>query len=226
MQDVAARTNGALKLSPGTLYGSIRRMLEEALIVELSDRQRPDDDDERRRNTGSPRSAGPLRRRKRRGSRPCSARRRRWGLAPGRAVTAPQGSDGQRHNRRARLPTVAAFVPRDFADDYADEMTPLYRDRVRGEGPTSVWLALVADLARTAPRERRRDARAGRATRLADVAADAGPCARRGSDIGPGRRREHRRLQRRARGAPEALALSGCGPTCVEVFEDNTRAGG
>jgi DNA-binding PadR family transcriptional regulator len=49
MQDVAARTNGALKLSPGTLYGSIRRMLEEGLIVELSERQRPDDDDERRR---------------------------------------------------------------------------------------------------------------------------------------------------------------------------------
>lgn len=49
MQDVSARTNGALKLSPGTLYGSIRRMLEEGLIVELSDRQRPDEDDERRR---------------------------------------------------------------------------------------------------------------------------------------------------------------------------------
>jgi DNA-binding PadR family transcriptional regulator len=49
MQDVAARTNGALKLSPGTLYGSIKRMLEEGLIVELSERQRPDDDDERRR---------------------------------------------------------------------------------------------------------------------------------------------------------------------------------
>ena len=49
MQDVAARTNGALKLSPGTLYGSIKRMLEEGLIVELSDRQRPEEDDERRR---------------------------------------------------------------------------------------------------------------------------------------------------------------------------------
>lgn len=49
MQDVAARTNGALKLSPGTLYGSIRRMLEEGLIVELNERQRPDEDDERRR---------------------------------------------------------------------------------------------------------------------------------------------------------------------------------
>src|SRR4029450_10474100 len=49
MQDVAARTNGTLKLSPGTLYGSIRRMLDEGLIAELSDRQRPDEDDERRR---------------------------------------------------------------------------------------------------------------------------------------------------------------------------------
>jgi DNA-binding PadR family transcriptional regulator len=49
MQDITARTNGALKLSPGTLYGSIRRMLDEGFIVELSDRQRPDDDDERRR---------------------------------------------------------------------------------------------------------------------------------------------------------------------------------
>ena len=49
MQDVASRTNGALKLSPGTLYGSIKRMLEEGLIVELTDRQRPGEDDERRR---------------------------------------------------------------------------------------------------------------------------------------------------------------------------------
>ena len=45
------------------------------------------------------------------------------------------------------------LYPRDFSDDYADEMTRLYRDRVRGEGAASVWLALVADLARTAPRE-------------------------------------------------------------------------
>ena len=45
------------------------------------------------------------------------------------------------------------IYPRDFSDDYADEMTRLYRDRVRGEGAASVWLALVADLARTAPRE-------------------------------------------------------------------------
>jgi DNA-binding PadR family transcriptional regulator len=49
MQDVLARTDGRLKLSPGTLYGSIKRMLDEGLIVELDERPDPDHDDERRR---------------------------------------------------------------------------------------------------------------------------------------------------------------------------------
>jgi DNA-binding PadR family transcriptional regulator len=49
MQDVAARTAGQMRLSPGTLYGSIKRMLDDALIVELDERPDPDDDDERRR---------------------------------------------------------------------------------------------------------------------------------------------------------------------------------
>jgi DNA-binding PadR family transcriptional regulator len=49
IQDVAARTNGAIKLSPGTLYRSIQRMLEDGLIVETSERPAPEHDDERRR---------------------------------------------------------------------------------------------------------------------------------------------------------------------------------
>ncbi len=49
MQDVAGRTDGRMKLSPGTLYGSIKRMLEEGLIVEIDERPDPDSDDERRR---------------------------------------------------------------------------------------------------------------------------------------------------------------------------------
>jgi DNA-binding PadR family transcriptional regulator len=49
MQDVAARTGGQLRLSPGTLYGSIKRMLEEGLIVEIDERPKPSDDDARRR---------------------------------------------------------------------------------------------------------------------------------------------------------------------------------
>ncbi len=49
IQDVAASTNGALKLSAGTLYRSIQRMLEQGLIVETKERPAPDLDDERRR---------------------------------------------------------------------------------------------------------------------------------------------------------------------------------
>jgi DNA-binding PadR family transcriptional regulator len=51
MQDVAERTGGSMRLSPGTLYGSIKRMLEDGLILELRAKDRPDaaNDDERRR---------------------------------------------------------------------------------------------------------------------------------------------------------------------------------
>jgi DNA-binding PadR family transcriptional regulator len=49
IQDIAARTNGELKLSAGTLYRSIQRMLEQGLIIEPRDRPSPEEDDERRR---------------------------------------------------------------------------------------------------------------------------------------------------------------------------------
>ncbi|MES1256829.1 MAG: PadR family transcriptional regulator [Acidobacteriota bacterium] len=49
MRDVAERTEGRLKLSPGTLYGAIRRLLEGGVIVELEARPDPAHDDERRR---------------------------------------------------------------------------------------------------------------------------------------------------------------------------------
>jgi DNA-binding PadR family transcriptional regulator len=49
IQDVAARTNGELKLSAGTLYRSIQRMLEQGLLVETWERPSPEEDDERRR---------------------------------------------------------------------------------------------------------------------------------------------------------------------------------
>ena len=49
IQDVAARTDGPLRLSAGTLYRSIQRMLEQGLILETRERPAPDQDDERRR---------------------------------------------------------------------------------------------------------------------------------------------------------------------------------
>jgi DNA-binding PadR family transcriptional regulator len=49
MQDVAARTDGRVRLSAGTLYSAIRRMLEQGLIDELRESPDPASADERRR---------------------------------------------------------------------------------------------------------------------------------------------------------------------------------
>ncbi len=49
MQDVRTRTDGQLRLSPGTLYGSIKRLLHDGLIEELDERPDPENDDVRRR---------------------------------------------------------------------------------------------------------------------------------------------------------------------------------
>lgn len=49
IQDVATRTGGRVRLSPGTLYRSIQRMLEQDLVTEVHERPAPEHDDERRR---------------------------------------------------------------------------------------------------------------------------------------------------------------------------------
>jgi DNA-binding PadR family transcriptional regulator len=49
IQEVASRTSGDVRLSAGTLYRSIQRMLEQGLIEELRVRPAPELDDERRR---------------------------------------------------------------------------------------------------------------------------------------------------------------------------------
>ncbi len=49
MQEVAALTNGDIKMGPGTLYGSIKRMLDMGVIAECDERPDPALDDERRR---------------------------------------------------------------------------------------------------------------------------------------------------------------------------------
>ena len=48
IQDVEARTGGALRLSPGTLYRTIQRLLERGLISEPRDPSGPRDDPRRR----------------------------------------------------------------------------------------------------------------------------------------------------------------------------------
>src|ERR1051325_9341692 len=102
IQDVAARTNGALRLSPGTLYRTIQRLLEQGLIVEPKRRSDPLDDPGGA-ITASPRSAWPRHGPKRAASLSSSG----WQRSPGcwrrkphdRAVSAP-------------APLVSGFVSR------------------------------------------------------------------------------------------------------------------
>ena len=49
MQEVTARTDGAVRLTAATLYRTIQRLLDQRLIVEISERPAPELDDERRR---------------------------------------------------------------------------------------------------------------------------------------------------------------------------------
>ncbi|HLQ30625.1 MAG TPA: PadR family transcriptional regulator [Ktedonobacteraceae bacterium] len=49
MQEIATSTNGSMRMGPGTLYGSIKRMLADGLIEASDERPDPTRDDERRR---------------------------------------------------------------------------------------------------------------------------------------------------------------------------------
>src|SRR5580698_9577954 len=49
MNEVLARTDGKLRLWPATLYGTLKRLIDEGLIEESDDRPAPELDDARRR---------------------------------------------------------------------------------------------------------------------------------------------------------------------------------
>ena len=49
MQEVLERSEGKVRLWPATLYGSLKRLIQEGLIAESGDRPAPELDDARRR---------------------------------------------------------------------------------------------------------------------------------------------------------------------------------
>jgi DNA-binding PadR family transcriptional regulator len=49
MQDVLERSGGKVRLWPATLYGSLKRLIDNGLIVESGERPAPEFDDARRR---------------------------------------------------------------------------------------------------------------------------------------------------------------------------------
>ena len=49
MQEIERMTDGAVRMGPGTLYGTLKRMLASGLVEEIDERPDPGMDDERRR---------------------------------------------------------------------------------------------------------------------------------------------------------------------------------
>jgi DNA-binding PadR family transcriptional regulator len=49
MQEVEVRSGGSVRLGPGTLYGTLKRLLADGLVEESDERPDPELDDERRR---------------------------------------------------------------------------------------------------------------------------------------------------------------------------------
>ncbi len=49
MKEVSEHSEGTVRLGPGTLYGSLKRLLEAGLVAEGGERTDPEMDDERRR---------------------------------------------------------------------------------------------------------------------------------------------------------------------------------
>ena len=49
MREVERISDGAVRMGPGTLYGTVKRLLEMGMVEESGERPDPDLDDERRR---------------------------------------------------------------------------------------------------------------------------------------------------------------------------------
>ena len=49
MQDIAERTDGAIRILPGTLYSTIKKMLADGLVEEVPPPRQANSDDSRRR---------------------------------------------------------------------------------------------------------------------------------------------------------------------------------
>jgi predicted permease len=127
IQDVAARTGGAVRVSAGTLYRSIQRMQEQGLIAESRRRPAPDEDDERRRYYALT-TFGEARARER--------------LRAGEGVM-----------RLYRL--LLRCYPASFRHEYGEEMARLFAERRRAASigaRTALWVEAVGDALSVAPR--------------------------------------------------------------------------
>ncbi len=136
IQEVAARTGGQLRLSAGTLYRSIQRMLEQGLIVETRERPAPEHDDERRRYyrlTAFGRQVAEAEMQR------LTDLREDW----------PAGRPPAGEGVMALYRLLLHLYPTSFRHEYGGEMTAIFRDRWRGANAVVralVWFAVVPEV--------------------------------------------------------------------------------
>ncbi len=142
IQDVAARTGGALKLSAGTLYRSIQRMLEQGLLVEPRSRPLP----RARRRTPPLLPHHPVR-----------PRRGRSRIAAHGAAR-PHGPRPRLRPREGLMRLYRALLhlyPASFRAEYGADLCALFAlRRSQASNPLAVlalWLEAVADVCSSAP---------------------------------------------------------------------------
>lgn len=145
MLKVSERTGGRMRMGPGTLYGSIKRLVEGRLIEESEERPAPESDDERvatpvSRTSGGgfwPRRSGVWSLRYARPKEGCLPRTRtRYGYGVG--VMSPGGSHhrGRRRSveasRRVYRVLMRAY-PQEIRVRYGEEMAGFFSDACRDE---------------------------------------------------------------------------------------------
>ncbi len=181
------RTEGALKLSAGTLYRSIQRMLEQGLLVETRERPAPEFDDERRRYYRiTPHSA-------RRWPAPKRVARRNWS-----SWRARQGSPRGRPDDAFLSSGCCTSIPRLSAHEYGGEMSRALRAQSREAARRvrrrrALWLTTFAEIALE------RGAGALDILRQ-DLSATLRACCRRAPGFRAHRRRDRRARHRREHG--------------------------
>ena len=117
--DVERRTDGDLRLSPGTLYRTIQRLLEQGLITEPKRRADPQDDPRRRYYRITPLGLG-----------------RGPGRNPAPGSAGPVGEGRRAPDSETDMSALYRWLlhlyPKSFRVEYGEEMCALFAERSAG----------------------------------------------------------------------------------------------
>ena len=140
MHRVEDLTGGDVRMGPGTLYGSIKRMLADGLIEEADERPDPTLDDQRRRYYRITAE----------GERACAGEVARIETLLRNARRASPKFGARRMSGERLYRSLLLLYPRRFRREYRAQMVQLFRDQRRDRG-RGAWLTTFRDLFATVP---------------------------------------------------------------------------